>query len=413
MGDIMGGMLIGGTGIILSQAQCYDNQLLLALIYPEGERAARDDRLNFLNLVSDGFIRVGLLENGPDADPPDGERYTLMNMFRTSLAKPSFVLSGWPELNDNLDLRRAVLDCLKRNSGKHMSSEIPANVQARIQGLRELDQILRTSPGGIKIVRLAEGSLEVRIQNALQMMEPDDNAVRRAAANVTEIAARDNISLSTRSSWYRLIDLVQRYSSSAEDSALSMIRDMVDLNYNAMVSESLRDEGMSLSAGYENIADTAAHEFTPGLSPGKRWADLNPTQNKGNWLRWSDMPYLLDRLRSLSPEGRLNELEQYRSEQIAKWEKSHYWGVSIKIALPIAASSAITNASAVPVTGATPGQAAGVGGLFGAATLMAGTPVVRALKKKRTDQLEERLMLDERSAVRARAAGWLERMRRH
>src|SRR6202040_3810136 len=110
--------------------QSFDNQLILTLISAEGERADRDDRLGFLRLVSTGFIQIGLMENGPAADPPDGERYTLMNMFRTSLANRSFLLSGWPELNDNPGLRSEVLDCLNRTLGERMSPGVPPNIAA-------------------------------------------------------------------------------------------------------------------------------------------------------------------------------------------------------------------------------------------------------------------------------------------
>ena len=224
-GNMMAGMLIGRTGTIFSQNQSYDNQLILTLISAEGERAARDDRLGFLKLVSTGLIQVGLLENGPAADPPDGERYTLMNMFRTSLTNRSFLLSGWPELNDNPDLRSEVLDCLNRTLGERLSSAVPGNVAARIEGLREFDRILRTFPHGIRIVSQAEEPLEARVRNMLQAVEPDGDAVRHAAAKVITQATRDSVNLQSRSNWYRLIDLNSQYPYSPEDSAFRVLRE--------------------------------------------------------------------------------------------------------------------------------------------------------------------------------------------
>ena len=413
MGDVMVGMLVGRIAAILSQAQSCDNQLLLTLISPEGSRADRDDMRAFLRLARNGFVRVGLMENGPAADPADGERYTLMNIFRTSLANPTFLLSGWPELNSDLDLRNEVLGCLNRAPHSRMSAEVPAGIAARVEGLRELDRSLRQSPQGIRIVRQADEPLKTRINKMLRIMGTDGDAVRHAAAEVFEHAMRGKMSLNSRSSWYLLIERISQDADPAQDSALQVLRDVVDLNYNAMVSESLDDDGMSLSAGHEGAADTAADEFTPGWSPGKRCADLSPTQNKGNWLRWSDIPELLTDLEVLSPGGRLAELRARQSEWVAGYETKHSWHLSAKIALPGAVGTAVTGFGTSLITSATPGQAAGVAALTGVATLVAATPGVRALRGRNTAREEERLRSrDERSAIRTGAAGWLDRMRR-
>ena len=413
MGDVMVGMLAGRVAAILSQAQSYDNQLLLTLISPEGGKADRDDMRAFIRLARTGFVRVGLMENGPAADPPDGGRYTLINMLRTSLADPMFLLSGWPELNSNVDLRNEVLDCLNRAPSGRMSAGVPAGIAARVEGLREFDRSLRQSPRGIRIVRQADEPLETRINNMLRIMGADADAVRQAAAKVFEHATCEKMSLNSRSSWYLLIERISQDSDPVQDSALRVLRNIVDLNYNAMVSESLGDDGMSLSAGHENAADTAADEFTPGWSPGKRWADLSPTPGKGNWLRWSDMPDLLADLEVLSPGGRLAELRVRQSEWVTGYETRHSWRVSAKIALPGAVGTAVTGLGTSLITSATPGQAAGVAALAGVATLVAATPRARALRGRNMAREEERLRSrDERSAIRTGAAGWLERMRR-
>ena len=221
------------------------------------------------------------------------------------------------------------------------------------------------------------------------------------------------MSLNNRSSWYLLIERISQDSDPAQNSALRVLRDVVDLNYNAMVSESLGDDGMSLSAGHEDAADTAADEFTPGWSPGKRWADLNPTPGKGNWLRWSNIPDLLTDLEVLSPGGRLAELSARQSEWVAGYQTRHSWRISAKIALPGAVGTAVTGFGTSLMTSATPGQAAGVAALTGVATLVAATPGVRALRGRNAAREEERLRSrDERSTIRTGAAGWLERMRR-
>jgi hypothetical protein len=376
-------------------------------------RADREDRLAFLRLARAGFVRVGLMENGPAADAPGGERYTLMNMFRTSLADPKFVLSGWPELNENRDLRREVLACLNHAGAWRMSDEVPAKVAARIEALRDFDRNLRASPQGIRIVRQAEKPLGVRVTSMLQIVDANGDAVRQAAKRVTERARRDNTSLNSRSNWYRLIELESKYSDAVQYSALMALRDIVDINYNAMVNESLNDEGMSLSAEYAEAADTAAHEFTPGQFPGKRWADLSHAEGTGNWLRWAEMPQLLAELEVLSPDARLRELETRHAEWITSYEARRSWGVSIRTALPAAAGTVVTSFATSVMTGAMPGQAAGAAALTGAATLVAGTPTIRAWKERNSARLENRsISNDERHAIRTGAAGWLERIRR-
>jgi hypothetical protein len=309
MGDVMVSMLAGNIAPILSQAQSYDNQLLLELISPEGGTADSEDRLAFLQLARAGFVRVGLLKSGPGDAPPDGEYYTLMNFFRASLANTEFVLSGWPELNSSLDLRREVLGCLDQVPAGRMSAAVPASVAARVEGLRELDRNLRQSPQGISLVSPAGGDpLEGRVNRRLAAMGADGDPVRDAASAVSARARREAMSLNSRSNWYRLIEWGSQDSGPVRDSALRILRDIVDLNYNAMVSESLSDDGMSLSAGNEHAAYTAAEEFSPGQSPGKRWADLSPTPGKANWLRWSDVPELLTKIQVLSTDARLEEL---------------------------------------------------------------------------------------------------------
>jgi hypothetical protein len=413
MGNVMMGMVAGRIAAMLSQAQSYDNQLLLTLTSPEGSRADRDDMRAFLQLARTGFVQVTLMENGPAADPPDGERYTLMNMFRTSLTNPKFVLSGWPELNSNLDLRNEIRSCLDRAPYGRISDEIPAGIAARIEGLREFDWSLRRSPQGIRIVHQADKPLGYRINNMLRIMSSGD-AARHAAGEVFKQAIPEKMNLNSRSSWYILIDRVSRDSDSTQDSAFRVLRDIVDLSYNAMISESLSNDGMSLSAGHEEAADTAARQFTPGQTPGKRWADLSPAQgSKGNWLRWSDIPDLLADLEMLSPNGRLTELRARQSEWSAGYETRHAWGVSIRIALPDAMGAAISGLATSLITSATPGQAAGVAVLTGTATIVARTPAVRALKERNITGVEERLISrDERRAIRTGAAGWLERIRR-
>lgn len=414
MGSVMVSMLAGNVAPILSQAQSYDNQLLLAMVSSGDGANDSEDRLAFLRLARAGFVRVGLLKSLSGDNPPGGERYTLMNVFRASLADAEFVLSGWPELNSSRELRREVLGCLDRAPAGRMSATVPANVAARIEGLRELDRNLRQPPNGISLVDRAGGDpLEVRVNAMLSTAGPDDNAVRDAASVVTARARRDATSLNSRSNWYRLIEWELQESEPPRDSVLRVLREVVDMSYNSMVSESLGDDGMSLSAGYAYAADTAAGEFTPGQSPGKRWADLNLTPGKGNWLRWSDVPELLTNIQVLSTDARLEELERRQGAYITRYRMAHSWGVSIRIALPGAVATAVVPGFAASlITSATPIQAASVGALTGVATLVAGTPGVRAFRRRNMAKEEERLKSrDDRNAIRTGAAGWLERVR--
>lgn len=410
-GDLMMGMIIENIAPILSQAQSYDNQLVLTLISPEGNRAAREDRINFLRLASAGLVRVGLMEDAPAADPPDGERYTLMNIFRTSLANPDFVLSGWPELNSDLDLRQEIHAFLGSPGGR-ISAHVPAAIAARIEGLREFDHALRSTPQGIKIVRRARSPLTSHIDSILQALDPDSCGVREAAERIIEQARHDEVGLNNRSNWYTLIGREEQIQGIKQGSPLRLLRDIVDLAYNAMASESLKDEGMSLSAAHRESALSAAQELAPGHSPGQRWADLTLAPGTGSWLRWSDVPALLAELRPLSPDARLRELKTRHSEQIVEYETTHSWGISARIALPDAVGVAMSGFATSLITSATPEQAAVVGLLTGIATIVARTPVARAFREGDAARLAERVMSrDERNTIRTGAANWLDRMR--
>lgn len=413
MGNIMGSMLVGNIALLLSQPQSFDNRLLLEIISPNDNPDGREDRLAFLRLTRSGFVQVGLMKGVIGDGSSAAEGYTLINAFRAALANHAFVFSGWPELNYSPDLRSEVLGCLDRAPGGRMSTAVPAEVAARVEGLREFDQNLRQSPNGIRVVNPATGDrLETRVNDMLQTMAPESYAVRDAAAVLAARAQRDKISLDIRSNWYRLIDWNAHQPDSAPASALHVLRDIVDLNYNAIVNETLGDDGMSLSAGQKEAADTAAKNFTPGRSPGEIWADLTPTPGKGGWLRWSDVPGLLEKLQVLSADGRLTELEKNQGERIIRYQEEHSWGVSIKIAFLPAAGSAVIAASGTLATGVGPGQAVSAGAITGVATLLASTPAGRALKARNMAKKEERLRLrDERSAIRAGEARWLERIR--
>lgn len=411
LGTLMTGLLIGDVAPILSRAQSCDCEPLLDLISPAVERADRDDRLAFLRLARQGSIAASLPENAPSADAPDGARYTVMNGFRTWVADPKFVFSGWPELNGNPELRQEVLGSLSQRGGR-LSSSVPDQVAARIEGLRELDDAFRAAPSGIRVVRTPTESLSHRIGVAIRDVAEGD-AVRALAADIANRAPGEKMSLAGRSGWYLMIDLESREHPD-QVVALEALRDIVDFSYNAMVGESLTQDGVSLSIGNAVAADAAAGEFTPGQSPGERWAELAPDSGRGEWLHWSDVPGLLTELHGLtSPESRLRELRTRRAEWFAEYDAGRSWGIHARIALPASVGGISATFASSVLTGVPLEQAVAASALAGVLTIVAGTPAVKAFNERREAKLRSSLLTtDDRGAVRTGAAAWLDHLRR-
>jgi hypothetical protein len=411
MGMLMAGLLVGDVAPVFSYAQAHDCQPLLALVSPERGAADGADRLAFLQLVRAGFVRVGFTPGSVD-----GGDYSLLNVLRKSLANPGFVLSGWPEVNADPELRAEIVGQLDRSPEAALSGDVPDGVAARVEGLRAFDRNLRQSPTGVQLVSPAGGApLDARVREMLPPAEltgaepvVGEAVLGEAAAAVIERALADGTNLASRSGWYRQIDW---HLANADPAGFEMLRQLVDLNYSAMVSETLSGDGLSLSVESDVVAGTAAHELTPGETPGARWAELSTTPASQEWLRWSDVPALLAELTVLTPRERLRELEQRRGLWIAEYEATRSWGGSLRIALPSALGVAISGFGTSVVTGAAPHQAAGAAALTGVATLVAGTPAVKAFQQRLISHREERLRArDERSAIRTGAASWLERM---
>jgi hypothetical protein len=412
LATVMTGLLIGEVAPVLSRAQVSDCEPLLALTAPAGDRAQRDDRLAFLKLVRRGYIEVTLPEGGPSADAPDGQRYTVLNGFRSWVADPGFVFSGWPELNGNPELRQEILGALARPDGR-LDVGLPDHLAARIEGLRDLDHALSRSPAGIRVVRTAARPLSGRVAAAAREVADGGDAVRAVVAVITERAQRETVNLDSRSGWYLMID---RESAERPDHgvALDTLRDIVDFSYNAMVGESLTGSGVSLSIGDAVAAAAAAAEFTPGRPPGERWADLMPAAGRGEWLRWADIPDLLTDLEGLaSAESRLRELRVRQAEWIGEYDADHSWGINARIALPAAVGGLGVSFASSVLTGTPVEQAAAASALAGVVTIAAATPAVRAFTQRREARLKNRRMsTDDRGAVRTGAAAWLDRLKR-
>jgi hypothetical protein len=404
MGTVMLSIIAANVPPILSRAQSYDNQLLLTLVSPEGDSA---DRLAFLALARTGFIQVGLMRNGAQA-ALGSDPYTLTSAFRIALLDDDFLLSGWPELDRQPDLRREIARCIDERGG-YLTDAVPTAVSARLEGLREFDRNLAQSPNGIAQVDHAGGEkLGERVGGLLAGIS--DAVVHDATSGILGRGGRGGMNMDSRSAWYRLIERQSAGRPAAELAALDVVRDLVDVAYNGMVGESLGRGGMSLSTGAE-AAIAAAGELTPGISPGRRWADLSPAPGRGDWMRWRDVPDLLASLQVLAgPDQRVEELKRRQSQWIAEYETTHSWGISVRIALPLAVGNAVTGLAGALITSATPGHAAGTAALTGVATLVAGTPAVRAMRVRQEARLRQRLITrDDRSAIRTGAAGWPER----
>jgi hypothetical protein len=401
MADLMVGMLADNVAPMLSQPQSFDNQLLLNLLSAE---SPGEDRLAFFRLAQTGFVRVGLLKRNGGYVPAGRDPYTVISAFGAALANSAFELSGWPELNSNPELRQEVLHHLDDPDAR-MGSTVPSAVAARVSGLVALDRSLARSPTGITIVEHAASTLGRRVTGMLRTVSTNDESLREAHSALARVAAANLDELNSRSGWYGLIRQLTGIAAATREA----VRDIVDVNYNQMVAESLGGKGTSLSVGEDEIAQAAADQFTPGMGPGRQLADLRPGSGRGDWLHWSDVSRLLPDLQVLSRDDRLSELERLQKAFRVDYDMTHSWGITTRISLLGAAGTFVISLGSSLLTGADLEQAAASGGLMGTAILLGASPVARAVKRHQLARIERRVSAgDDRNAIRAGAAAWID-----
>ena len=91
-GSLMLGLLVGNTRPVLSEAQIFDNTLVIDTVAAFDREAEA-----FLGLIRDGHLQASIL-SATNLEESASQRATLMDAFIAALQRPNFAFSAWPEL---------------------------------------------------------------------------------------------------------------------------------------------------------------------------------------------------------------------------------------------------------------------------------------------------------------------------
>ena len=86
------GLLVGNTRPVLSEAQIFDNTLVIDTVAAFDREAEA-----FLGLIRGGHLQASIL-SATNLEESASQRATLMDAFIAALQRPNFVFSAWPEL---------------------------------------------------------------------------------------------------------------------------------------------------------------------------------------------------------------------------------------------------------------------------------------------------------------------------
>jgi len=425
-GSLMLGLLLGGTVPLLSYNQAFDGQMILRLASDIDGKAAREDRLAFLRLVRDGYVKVGLLEPVLIDDPPDGQKYTLLNAFRSALARRKTFFSGWPELNGELqELRPDILDRLDNAPGQ-MEELVGADVAARLEGLRILSANLRQAQEeGLESIRVIrpdprQQTLEARLRVDLQSGRPIGEGIGPVATWIFDNADRLDINLNLQSEWITWANRYLSEQGAPAGQGVASLKDLVNAHFIQIQAESHGAHGLSLACRDSEAERLLAADMGLSAANGKRLSQLVHDAGQGTWLSWGELPELLDRMALLTTgdapttaEARLRYLEADHQDWVGRYAVDRNVGASVRLALPQSVVVAGTTGTEALMTGASPAQAAGVAAVGAIVTLAAATPAARRHERRDRQKIEELEGERWQREFRTGSATWPRRIARH
>ena len=413
-GTIMLGLLVGNVVPLLSRNQAFDHQLILGLASGV-DGAASDDQVGLFRLAREGYLKVGLLDRWR-IDPVGDEKFTLWNAFRSALATPEMVFSGWPELNgdDGQELRRNLLARMGRTPGR-ITDLVEDHVARRIVGLFEFSEnLLDGQKKGLQsVTAITPGreqlSLEERIRSALQDESHDSEGITAAARWIFDQAERrPDIDLTMQSAWITWADRYQEIRGDDAVPAAAGLKDFVNGQFIVLQGESHGAQGWSLQGRDGEAMRLLADRVFESAEYGERLIALAPQTDVGNWISWAQLPDLLGATAVYhTAEERLRYLEDRHANLVALYKSEHRLGVSLRVGMPAAVAAALTAATAslVPLP---PAIDAGLGA--GIVTLAVLTPVVRQAERRTLRKLEKMEARRPEKSIRAGSGAWPDRL---
>ncbi|MQM26378.1 hypothetical protein [Glycomyces albidus] len=326
-GAVMLHMILGGVHPVLSQSQAFDSAPLVSTLARMDE-----DSLAMIGLARRGSIQVRILDSpGLADDPADGQRFTLLNAFRSALLQPEFRFSSWPELGADMALRRAVAEQLDRDP-ERVGAIAEHDLLHRLLGLIEFDQALRDSPVSERATIANGADLADQVLGAVSSIRrtsggADTDMLTLLQARVQE--ARDPARFRRRSAWYALLDEYEDAASQDASAAgqLELVRGLVNAKYNGIVAASLGADGLDVEIPDFRAAQIVARAGTEHLV-GARSAQVLDHSDVGAWLTWSELQRTLTLMQDIRvPQSRYRFLVgKYREYDVGRRMRSQPGG---------------------------------------------------------------------------------------
>ncbi|GGX60625.1 hypothetical protein GCM10010324_01540 [Streptomyces hiroshimensis] len=308
LGVMMLDMLISNAHPILSQSQAFDNSALLAQL------AACDKQSDALRkLFWDGRILVKFHPPSLRTPAPGNERCTILNAFCSTIDKPYSILSAWPEITNNYELRRHIIDCLDGHQEGILNIG-DTSLENRLEGLCELDRVVQHQP--LQITEPVAWSLYDRVRDRLFSLIGQEEATDALIdCLLNRSTSMENSNRDQRAAWYRL---VRDYESGHPDTdsyrASRNATDVIDGVYNSRVAESLRASGVFLNCADRGVAQDIADSLPYNSSVGASFVSLSADRRLSDWLTWSYLSDTLPHLDVMSPSRRMHRaLDEHKN----------------------------------------------------------------------------------------------------
>lgn len=338
-GTVMLGLLIGGTRPILTQAQAFDSAYLLNVL-----SLADGNSSGLLQLIRHGFIGVKFHDN-PPLLPPE-PRLTLLNAFATALnrQKKGFLLSGWPEINDDASARSDLVRAIKRvKTETELLNEVEdiagATVAARFAGLLRFSEAIADSGPPAMTTRPPDGTYRnsaTELVRTIMIRYPDSTPMIRwllKQAQEDRIREKQGLDsdLDVRSGWLALVD---DYAGQGPTDFITkkLIRRHLDYASSTVIAQSLQSTGKEVQTASEDAELVSAGTTVTDI-PVHRLVAFSRDPARLNWLNWASVADILGELgeAKLAPDARYRVLIDRHTDSIFQTEAGGLPAITVAI----------------------------------------------------------------------------------
>jgi hypothetical protein len=398
------GLLVGRTRPVLSDAQVFDNTLIIDTVAAFDRQAEA-----FLGLVRDGHLQARILA-APNLEARASQHVTLLDAFIAVLQRPSFVFSAWPEL-EQPEIRQAVLSVLTANADPAREFDDKQLVQ-RITAIRELSRSFATGARKDSMQIAQRPVFSGRMVRFLENLRTNHEA-QQAAEWLLLATERQPGILEYRSTWYRLI-------ASIPESALGTLTrtsllDGVNGIYNEAMSRTLNcDPDILFTDGRMVKAATEA-----GLRGrwGSRAVGLAENQDIRDAMTWDMVRNTLPRLDAFgTPQARLTYLINELSESLGRERIEKHTATWLRVKVPgqiLGKLAALGTAEAgLSVSTALGGShlAQTIGGLVGIVTVFGGAPAINRVVAAHDRRTAVREVMRVRKTLTRNSSAWVQQI---